>query len=167
MLLAASAAGIPMSVPALTQKDRRDLAFGLEQGVDYVALSFVREAADVEEVKALIRAGQWLDAAPENRVKASQILSQPEYVGADYKVIANSMTGTWEYAPGDKRPLRLLLDLTSRAGAWQGARSAIARLLETGPDWLWIVDPIDGTTNFVHGMPVSFFSHLHWHWRFE
>ena len=56
-------------------------------------------------VKALIRAGQWLDAAPENRVKASQILSKPEYVGADYKVIANSMTGTWEYAPGDKRPL--------------------------------------------------------------
>jgi pyruvate kinase len=48
--------GVNMSVPALTEKDRRDLAFGLEQGVDYVALSFVREAADVEEVKALIGA---------------------------------------------------------------------------------------------------------------
>ena len=47
--------GIKMSVPALTEKDRRDLAFGLEQGVDYVALSFVREAADIEEIKALIR----------------------------------------------------------------------------------------------------------------
>lgn len=59
----------------------------------------------VAVVKALIRAGQWLDASPENRIKASQILSRPEYVGADYKVIANSMTGTWEYAPGDKRAL--------------------------------------------------------------
>jgi pyruvate kinase len=48
--------GVPLSTPALTEKDRRDLAFGLEQGVDYVALSFVREAADVEEIKALIGA---------------------------------------------------------------------------------------------------------------
>lgn len=54
-------------------------------------------------VKALIRAGQWLDASPENRKEACQILSQPQYVGADYKVIANSMTGTWEYYPGDTR----------------------------------------------------------------
>lgn len=35
--------------------------------------------------------------------------------------------------PGDKRPLRLMLELTSRAGAWQNARSAIARLLELTP----------------------------------
>jgi len=56
-------------------------------------------------VKALIRAGQWLDASPENRRKACEILSKPEYVGADYQVIANSMTGTFEYTPGDKREL--------------------------------------------------------------
>jgi pyruvate kinase len=47
--------GVQMSVPALTEKDRQDLAFGLRQGVDYVALSFVRQASDIEEVKALIR----------------------------------------------------------------------------------------------------------------
>jgi pyruvate kinase len=47
--------GVRLSVPALTEKDRRDLAFGLEQGVDYVALSFVREAADIEEIQDLIR----------------------------------------------------------------------------------------------------------------
>jgi pyruvate kinase len=47
--------GVRLSAPALTEKDRRDLAFGLEQGVDYVALSFVRQAADVEELKALMR----------------------------------------------------------------------------------------------------------------
>jgi nitrate/nitrite transport system substrate-binding protein len=56
-------------------------------------------------VKALIRAGKWLDASPENRVKACEILSKPEYVGADKQIIANSMTGTWEYFKGDKRPM--------------------------------------------------------------
>jgi len=55
--------------------------------------------------KALIRAGKWLDASPENRIKACKILSRPEYVGADEQVIANSMTGTWEYYQGDKRSL--------------------------------------------------------------
>jgi pyruvate kinase len=47
--------GSRLSTPALTEKDRRDLAFGIQNGVDYVALSFVRQAADVEEAKALIR----------------------------------------------------------------------------------------------------------------
>ena len=59
----------------------------------------------VAVVKALIRAGKWLDASPGNRVKACEILSKPEYVGADRQIIANSMTGTWEYFKGDKRPL--------------------------------------------------------------
>ncbi|MBK8475969.1 MAG: ABC transporter substrate-binding protein [Opitutaceae bacterium] len=59
----------------------------------------------VAVVKALIRAAQWLDATPENRVEACRILARPEYVGADFQIIANSMTGTWAYAPGDKRPL--------------------------------------------------------------
>ena len=54
--------------------------------------------------KALIRAGMWLDENNNaNRRKAVQILSKPEYVGADPEVIANSMTGTFEYEKGDKR----------------------------------------------------------------
>lgn len=55
--------------------------------------------------KALIRAGKWLDASEENRKKACKMLSQPNYVGADYKVIANSMTGTFEFEGGDKRDM--------------------------------------------------------------
>jgi hypothetical protein len=47
--------GVKLSTPALTEKDRRDLAFGVKNGVDYVALSFVRQAADVSECKALIK----------------------------------------------------------------------------------------------------------------
>jgi len=54
-------------------------------------------------VKALIRAGQWLDD-PANRKEAVKILSQSAYVGADEEVIANSMTGSFEYEKGDKRP---------------------------------------------------------------
>ncbi|OJX70489.1 CmpA/NrtA family ABC transporter substrate-binding protein [Magnetospirillum sp. 64-120] len=55
-------------------------------------------------VKALIRAGQWLDENNNaNRAEAVKILAKPEYVGADAKVIANSMTGTFEYEKGDKR----------------------------------------------------------------
>jgi len=54
--------------------------------------------------KALIRAGMWLDASLENRREAVEILSRPEYVGADAAVIANSMTGTFEYEAGDVRP---------------------------------------------------------------
>ncbi len=44
-----------ISAPAMTQKDIEDLSFGLDQDIDYVALSFVREAADVKEVKGAIR----------------------------------------------------------------------------------------------------------------
>ncbi|MDW8403606.1 pyruvate kinase [Chloroflexus sp.] len=47
--------GVRVSAPAATEKDYIDLAFGLEQGVDYVALSFVRRASDVREVKEFIR----------------------------------------------------------------------------------------------------------------
>jgi len=53
-------------------------------------------------VKALIRAGMWLDD-PANRAEAVKILSQSAYVGADEKVIANSMTGSFEFEKGDKR----------------------------------------------------------------
>ncbi len=46
--------GVAVSVPALTDKDREDLVFCLEHGVDYVALSFVRRADEVLELKNLI-----------------------------------------------------------------------------------------------------------------
>jgi nitrate/nitrite transport system substrate-binding protein len=58
----------------------------------------------VAVVKALIRAAMWLDAnGNANRPAAVEMLSRSEYVGADAAVIANSMTGTFEYERGDKR----------------------------------------------------------------
>ena len=46
--------GAALTIPALTEKDRKDLEFGLKHGVDLVAISFVRSASDVREVKQLI-----------------------------------------------------------------------------------------------------------------
>jgi pyruvate kinase len=46
--------GVPIPIPALTRKDTDDLEFALGLGVDFVALSFVRSAADVRDLKALI-----------------------------------------------------------------------------------------------------------------
>ncbi len=43
-----------LSIPALTAKDKDDLAFGVRAGVDFVALSFVRSAKDVMQLRALI-----------------------------------------------------------------------------------------------------------------
>ncbi len=47
--------GVKVSAPSLTQKDLADLAFGISQGVDYVALSFVRQPRDVEEARRQVR----------------------------------------------------------------------------------------------------------------
>jgi len=55
-------------------------------------------------VKAMIRAAMWLDENDNaNRPEAVEILSRSEYVGADEEVIANSMTGFFEYEKGDRR----------------------------------------------------------------
>jgi pyruvate kinase len=46
--------GIRVNLPAITKKDHSDILFGIEQGVDFIALSFVREAGDVRELKELM-----------------------------------------------------------------------------------------------------------------
>ncbi|MEM9420705.1 MAG: CmpA/NrtA family ABC transporter substrate-binding protein, partial [Planctomycetota bacterium] len=60
--------------------------------------------------KALIKAGKWLDETDAdgnlvNRVEAAQILSRPDYVGADFDVIKNSMTGTFIFQKTDVREM--------------------------------------------------------------
>lgn len=46
---------VPVRLPALTQKDREDIIFGVEQGVDFIAASFVRSVEGVLEIKALLK----------------------------------------------------------------------------------------------------------------
>jgi pyruvate kinase len=46
--------GVKVSLPALTEKDLRDVDLGLELGVDYIALSFVREPKDIQQLRSVI-----------------------------------------------------------------------------------------------------------------
>ncbi len=47
--------GIRVNLPAITEKDRKDIGFAIDQGVDFIALSFVRHASDIEELRTLLR----------------------------------------------------------------------------------------------------------------
>lgn len=52
-------------------------------------------------------------------------------------------------------PTHGFLGEESVAAGKDASADALRNILQAGTDWLWIVDPIDGTTNFVHGMPLS------------
>jgi len=70
-----------LRMPALTEKDRGDLAFGLRHGVDYVGVSFVRSAADLLEVREFIN---------EQRSDAQVVakLERPEALGRLDEILA-------------------------------------------------------------------------------
>jgi nitrate/nitrite transport system substrate-binding protein len=93
--------GVPVITDYEIWKDNPEKVFGVSKG-------WAEKHPNTHKavVKALIRAAMWLDQGGlENRKEASKIMSRPEYVGADYEVIANSMTGTFEYEKGDRRSL--------------------------------------------------------------
>jgi len=92
--------GVPVITDVEIWKDNPEKVLGVT-----AAWAAANPETHVALVKAIVRAGQWLDASPENRRAAVKILSKPEYVGADEAVIANSMTGTFEYEKGDRRAL--------------------------------------------------------------
>ena len=54
--------GIDVSAPSLTEKDRLDIPFAIEQDLDYLALSFVRRPEDIEELRALLPKGMLIVA---------------------------------------------------------------------------------------------------------
>jgi len=91
--------GVPVVTDYEIWKDNPEKVFGISS-------EFAKKYPNttVRVVRALIRAAKWLDENNNaNRKEAVKILSQSNYVGADYDVIANSMTGTFEYEKGDKR----------------------------------------------------------------
>ena len=92
--------GVPVITDADIFADNPEKVFGLTE-----AFVEANPNTTLALTKALIRAGTWLDADDgANRAEAVEILSRSEYVGADAAVIANSMTGTFEFEKGDKRP---------------------------------------------------------------
>lgn len=93
--------GVPVITDYELWKNNPEKVFGL-------TAEFVDENPNttIALTKALIRAAQWLDENDNaNRLEAVEILARSEYVGADAEVIANSMTGTFEYEKGDKRAI--------------------------------------------------------------
>ena len=91
--------GVPVITDYEIWKDNPEKVFGMTK-----AFTEQYPNTTIRVVKALIRAGKWLDENDNaNRAEAVKILAQSRYVGADAKVIANSMTGTFEYEKGDKR----------------------------------------------------------------
>ncbi len=91
--------GVPVVTDYEIWKNNPEKVFGITK-----AFAEKNPKTTLALTKALIRAAMWLDENNNaNRMKAVEILSKSEYVGADAKVIANSMTGTFEYEKGDKR----------------------------------------------------------------
>lgn len=91
--------GVPVITDYEIWKNNPEKVFGMTQ-----AFTEMYPNTTVRIVKAMLRAGKWLDENNNaNRREAARILSRSEYVGADYEVIANSMTGTFEYEKGDTR----------------------------------------------------------------
>jgi len=91
--------GVPVITDYEMWKNNPEKVFGL-------SASFVEENPNttLALTKALIRAAIWLDETDNaNRPEAVEILARSEYVGADAEVIANSMTGFFEYEKGDRR----------------------------------------------------------------
>ncbi len=93
--------GVPVSTDYEIWKNNPEKVFGVSK-----SWADKHPKTLVAITKALIRACKWLDENNgANRKEAVDILARPEYVGADAQVIANSMTGTFEYEKNDKRSM--------------------------------------------------------------
>jgi len=95
------AIGVPVITNYEIWKNNPEKVFGLTK-----EFTEINPKTTLALTKALIRAAKWLDENNNaNRSEAVEILSRSEYVGADKEVIANSMTGTFEFEKGDKRDI--------------------------------------------------------------
>jgi len=92
--------GVPVITDDEIWDDNPEKVFGLRK--DFAEKYPATTAA---LLRAIIRAQEWLDAdGGANRAEAVEILSRPNYVGADAEVIAASMTGVFTFEKGDTRP---------------------------------------------------------------
>src|SRR5262252_4758845 len=121
--------GTALSIPALTDKDREDLEFGLENGVDAVALSFVRSAADVLEVKEII--GEHNQTVPViAKLEKPQALDQLEDIleASDGVMVARGDLGV--EVPPEKVPV-IQKYVIRRAAEWRKPVIIATQMLES------------------------------------
>jgi pyruvate kinase len=121
--------GVALSIPALTDKDRKDLEFGLSHGIDAVALSFVRTAADVTEVKKII-ASRGSDIPVIAKLEKPQAIDHLEEIleVADGVMVARGDLGV-EMAP-EKVPV-IQKHVIRQAAAWRKPVITATQMLES------------------------------------
>ncbi len=104
----------PLSLSSLTRKDREDLAFGLALGVDWIALSFVQRAADVQELRALVGTRASIMA----KIEKPQALNELEAIAqaADALMVARGDLGV--ELPAEDVPTwqRKIIEVSRRHG---------------------------------------------------
>ncbi len=109
--------GHSLSVPALTAKDYDDLAFGLAQGVDFVALSYVRSARDVRELREFMR-GRGADTPIIAKIEKHEALGELEEIldAADGLMVARGDLGV--EVPLERVPMiqKRIISAANRAG---------------------------------------------------
>jgi nitrate/nitrite transport system substrate-binding protein len=92
--------GVPIATDQHVQTLNPEKVFGLRE--DFATTNPETTKA---LLRAIIKAQQWLDENDNaNREEAVEILARPDYVGADFEVIAASMTGVFTFEQGDTRP---------------------------------------------------------------
>ena len=121
--------GIALSIPALTEKDRKDLEFGLAHGVDAVALSFVRTAEDVRAAKRII-AAHGRDIPVIAKLEKPQAIDHLEEIleVADGVMVARGDLGV-EVAP-ERVPV-IQKHIIRRAAAWRKPVITATQMLES------------------------------------
>jgi pyruvate kinase len=121
--------GTALSIPAMTEKDRKDLEFGLKQGVDAVALSFVRSAADLNMVKQIV-IGQGSDTPLIAKLEKPQAIDHLEEIleASDGVMVARGDLGV-EMAP-EKVPV-IQKHVIRRAAVWRKPVITATQMLES------------------------------------
>jgi pyruvate kinase len=121
--------GIALSIPALTEKDKIDLEFGLQHGVDMVAVSFVRSAADILSVKKII-AAHHSDVPIISKLEKPQALEHLEEIldATDGVMVARGDLGV--EMPAEKVPV-IQKRVIHRCAEWRKPVITATQMLES------------------------------------
>src|SRR3984885_4372636 len=121
--------GVALSIPALTEKDRKDLEFGLKHHVDLVALSFVRSAADVNMVRRIV-SGLGSDTPLIAKLEKPQAIDHLEEIleACDGVMVARGDLGV-EMAP-EKVPV-IQKHVIRRSAQWRKPVITATQMLES------------------------------------